>query len=1107
MGFFDDVPMAATAAAPPAGPAPSSGGTSRAQAGFFDDVPFASAGGAPTRGAAKAGNATPEPETGAGPSVLADVVQGAGAGIIRGAGGLVDLPQTALGLIDKGFGLITDPVAIGVRAVAGKAPLSEAEAEQARAAVKGGLPLPHELPRPGAAAIGALEAATGKLYEPQTRAGKFARTAAEFVPGAGRKLGEVLALGIAPGLASEGAGQLTEGSALETPARIVASVGAGLGGAAVRARTGAEGIASRRAQGATPEQVDQAEALFREAAERGLPLTRANALDAVTGGVTSLSDLQRVVEGTGRLRGFFAPTAEGVRREGEGVLDTIAPAGANPSVLGGELQDAARAAVGATPQGTALTQALDAAGPRVTPEQAGRVIQPELQQAFDRREGMRAALGEQDYRAAEAAPERIGIERTVRVERPGEPVVTQARPSRPAFTDEAAPPLPPAPAVETAARPQSILQYLSRNGGIPLDAEARTADLHRLYVPGGGTLARKEAPSWDDLRVRLTEDGFLPYDATGAASAADVRDLVLGAIQRERIGRGRQVRMNDEGRPEARRGQESDEYRAALSEAERRLDTDLTAAGVPLDSVHPDIRSRTLNALMRGETTDPLEAFERTVMATRENPVPFSKSTTVSEEISAPRFGQANPQAVVDHIDEALRSAKGPVAKALEAARGTLFMRAERGAAPELDLSVAGLHGAREAINDMIGKAEPTAQRALMGVRERLDRALGTVPEYEAARSGFEAASRNLDPFASGTVPGRIANRDQVSGRSTMPPEQAPAAIAEGPSGARDFNAVASPEARRQMEGQLTTQILDGIGGQPGAAPAQTIRDLLRQREDVFEQFPVVRDRLRAVAAAHDGLEVVNRSPLGKIAARPDAQAAIEALFPTGAKGVSAAEVRDAVRGLARFSSRAAEDAVRMHVEQVFQGATERLQSGANQAGGPKFSQALVGHPGEAASVEAAIRALPNGETTWAGVRRLLDIFDAQGKRQATGSGTSFNDTILGDLKAGKPLAEAGTALASGGINLPRQIKDRIEAWRLGEGLDDLARLFTDPKMASTFRRLATEPGGSAGLPRLVAMVVDRAARGYGSAQRLDPAAEPKREPLRLNVKPIPQGR
>src|SRR5207244_1108799 len=42
------------------------------------------------------------------------------------------------------------------------------------------------------------------------------------------------------------------------------------------------------------------------------------------------------------------------------------------------------------------------AGPRVTPEQAGNTMQQELRGVYDRREGMRNALADQDYGAARA---------------------------------------------------------------------------------------------------------------------------------------------------------------------------------------------------------------------------------------------------------------------------------------------------------------------------------------------------------------------------------------------------------------------------------------------------------------------------------------------------------------------------------------------------------------------------------------------------------------------------------------------------------------------------------------------------------------------------------
>ncbi|WP_298961891.1 hypothetical protein [uncultured Methylobacterium sp.] len=61
---------------------------------------------------------------------------------------------------------------------------------------------------------------------------------------------------------------------------------------------------------------------------------------------------------------------------------------------------------------------------------------------------------------------------------------------------------------------------------------------------------------------------------------------------------------------------------------------------------------------------------------------------------------------------------------------------------------------------------------------------------------------------------------------------------------------------------------------------------------------------------------------------------------------------------MAANNASAASELVRMHMGQVFDQATQRLQSGANQASGAKFSAALVGQGAEAASMEAAVRFL-----------------------------------------------------------------------------------------------------------------------------------------------------
>lgn len=1112
MGLFDDVPFepksgsgeAAAGGGVPAAPARPG---RRPSSGIFDDVPMEAASGAgagSVDGGAGSGGAPvaeqPSRLSRAG-TIAADVANSAGAGIIRGAAGTVDLPQNVLGFVDHWIG---EGVKAGGRAL-GVTPNSDLGVDtRPRGLVS---PLA-DLPKPGESALQGLEAAIGKLYEPRTMAGEFARTAAEFVPGSGKKLGQVIALGVIPGLASEGAGQATKGSAMETPARIGTGVIAGLGGAAFRAPSNVARTVAQRTEGATAQQVDQAEALFQEATARGLPLTRANALDAVSGGVTSLSDLQRVLEGNGRLKGFFAPTAAGVEREGRGALDTVGAASPSPAVLGGEVQDAARAGVAQTPQGMALTEAVAAGGPRVTPEQAGQVIQPELRRVYEGREGMRAALGEQDYAAARAAPETVGIERTIPVERPGEPIITQPAYSRPQFTDAAPRPVEPftAPTAEASAGPgKSLARFIAENGGLRLDGDAAATDLHRFMVPGVGKVARPDGKSLDSFwRERLIEEGYFRPDADGGM-ARDIGPELLRKLQNEQRGVP-SYPMDAQGRPRGRSeaGRSQDEYDAARSTAESRLDQDLARTGVDPKGVHQDIKDRAVGALMRGEATDPLDAYERTVGGMKGPLEPYVKSTTIREEIPDVRFGQANPQPVVDHIDDVLRSAKGPVAKALASARETLFTRATEGRPRELDLSVAGLHGSRDAINDLIAKAEPTAQRALIEVRNRLDRSLSTVPEYEYARSGFEAASRNLDPFATGTAPGRVVNQDQASKRLTMPPERVPAAIDEGPSAGRDFKEVASPEARTAYEGHLRTSLMDAAtDATTGEVSSGRIRELLRSNEDGLRQFPAVREHLERVAFAREVREAVDRSPLGRIAKNPVVQDAVEALFPSGGKGTSAQEVGEAVRRMAANNPRAAQDLVRMHMEQVFDQATERLQTGPNQAGGAKFAKALVGHSKEAAAMEAAVKALPGGEKTWTGIRRLLDIFDAQGARQAIGSGTSFNDVLMADMKAGKPISEVGAAIATGGLKLPGRIMAKIEGWRMGEGLDEMARLFTDPKMASTFRRLATEPQG-AGLLRLASMVVERGIRGYGTTQRANAPAGAEREPLKFTVRPGP---
>jgi hypothetical protein len=144
----------------------------------------------------------------------------------------------------------------------------------------------------------------------------------------------------------------------------------------------------------------------------------------------------------------------------------------------------------------------------------------------------------------------------------------------------------------------------------------------------------------------------------------------------------------------------------------------------------------------------------------------------------------------------------------------------------------------------------------------------------------------------------------------------------------------------------------------------------------------------------------------------------------------------------------------------TFNEATQNLASGVNSYGGAKFAAVVRGNPQQAANLEAAVRALPNGDQVWQGVDQFLTILEAQGQRQAIGSQTAFNQEALRDLRQGKLASEVGSAAMTAGLKLPTKIADRIERWRMGRNIDELAYLFTDPTAGREFARLAQSSAG-----------------------------------------------
>ena len=189
------------------------------------------------------------------------------------------------------------------------------------------------------------QAYLGPYHDPQTTAGEYSRTIGEFLPGAIVPGGAAIkaASVLVPAVASETAGQLTEGTPLETPARITAGVLGGLGVGGWQAlRSGGDEVLRRAAQGVSPEALARAEALRTRSP---VPLTAAEAIQQVTGGSTNLGRVQRVVEQTTNDLGpMMAQRPEAVRQAVGNVAAQIAPEAA-PQQVAGQAQQAAEGVI------------------------------------------------------------------------------------------------------------------------------------------------------------------------------------------------------------------------------------------------------------------------------------------------------------------------------------------------------------------------------------------------------------------------------------------------------------------------------------------------------------------------------------------------------------------------------------------------------------------------------------------------------------------------------------------------------------------------------------------------------------------------------------------
>jgi hypothetical protein len=200
-------------------------------------------------------------------------------------------------------------------------------------------------------------------------------------------------------------------------------------------------------------------------------------------------------------------------------------------------------------------------------------------------------------------------------------------------------------------------------------------------------------------------------------------------------------------------------------------------------------------------------------------------------------------------------------------------------------------------------------------------------------------------------------------------------------------------------------------------------------------------------------VEPMQNLPLGKIANTEGfgeniASTQRSTLMPNAPKALTPVEIRKTVDLLNKQDPTISQDWTRQNLQSIFNETNQDLRTGANQFGGANFAATITGNKAQRENLKALVEE-STSPSTWKGFETVLDVLNAQGKRQAAGSQTSFNEMF----KAG--LGEGGAFTLAKALVKPSGLANAYEQFRMGSNSQTLARLLTDPDSVKLLQDLA----------------------------------------------------
>ena len=207
-----------------------------------------------------------------------------------------------------------------------------------------------------------------------------------------------------------------------------------------------------------------------------------------------------------------------------------------------------------------------------------------------------------------------------------------------------------------------------------------------------------------------------------------------------------------------------------------------------------------------------------------------------------------------------------------------------------------------------------------------------------------------------------------------------------------------------------------------------------------------------AYAQGSKNFEVAQKTQIGPMKAGPIGQIAEgkvtgETLMPTKPVSLYPADIKRTVDLLRRKDPTAVPSWTRQQLESTFNESTQKLSSGENQFGGPKFAANVTGNKQQRENLRTLVTE-SSGMQAWKGFEDFLNVMEAQGQRFPANSATTFNEMERQRLGGG-----IATKLVT--PITPSRFTRGIEQLQMGNNAKTLAKMLTDPDSVNKLEELA----------------------------------------------------